>query len=189
MIMKHRHTRQQQRPKPASRNRRLEVDKTADEQPFSSAANTKKRAAHSMKAEGGKTKPRLDKFRRGGRQRPKKYDDGGTVSGYPVADATTADPIVDAILNIPSTQRQLATEGMQQMGRGVGQIESGSGDPREVANGVGNVALGGMGYVGSWPNAALRGIVGKGLANIRQQITDYQNQTATKDKPQDALGD
>ena len=35
---------------------------------------------HHMKAEGGRTKLRLDKFRRGGR-RTKRFDDGGTASG------------------------------------------------------------------------------------------------------------
>ena len=35
---------------------------------------------HSMRAEGGRTKLGLDKFRRGGR-RPKRYDDGGVAGG------------------------------------------------------------------------------------------------------------
>jgi hypothetical protein len=75
--MKHRHTRQQQRLKTASRNRRLEVDKTADEQPSSGVAKFKKSSMLHMKAEGGRTKHRLDKFRRGGR--PKRFEDGGTT--------------------------------------------------------------------------------------------------------------
>ena len=76
--MKHRHTRQQQRLKPASRNRRPEVEKTADEQPFSSAVNIKKHSMLHMKAEGGRTKHRLDKFKRGGRT--KRFADGGATS-------------------------------------------------------------------------------------------------------------
>ena len=73
--MKHRHVRQQQRLKTASRNRRLEVDKAADEQP--SSDKVKKSSMLHMKAEGGRTKHRLDKFRRGGR--PKRFEDGGTT--------------------------------------------------------------------------------------------------------------
>ena len=78
--MKHRHTRQQQRLKTASRNGRLEVDKTAEEQPSSGAGKAKRRAAHHMHAEGKRPEPRLDKFRRGGR-RPKRFDDGGVAGG------------------------------------------------------------------------------------------------------------
>jgi hypothetical protein len=78
--MKHRHVRQQQRPKIASQSRRSEVQEALDEQPHSSTGNAKKRAAHQMRAEGGKTKHRLDKFRRGGR-RTRWLDDGGTAGG------------------------------------------------------------------------------------------------------------
>jgi hypothetical protein len=73
--VKHRHVRQQQRLKTASRKRRLEVDKAADEQP--SSDKVKKSSMLHMKAEGGRTKHRLDKFRRGGR--PKRFEDGGTT--------------------------------------------------------------------------------------------------------------
>jgi hypothetical protein len=89
--MKHRHLRQQQRLKTASRNRRSEVDKTADEQPFSSAVNTKKRAAYHMKAEGGRTKHRLDKFRRGGRSR-NRYDNGGPAGSSAASTRSADDP-------------------------------------------------------------------------------------------------
>jgi hypothetical protein len=89
--MKHRHTRQQQRLKTASRNRRSEVDKTADEQPFSSAVNTKKRTAYHMKAEGGRTKHRLDKFRRGGRPR-NRFDNGGPASSSAGSTRSADDP-------------------------------------------------------------------------------------------------
>jgi hypothetical protein len=75
--VKHRHVRQQQRLKTASRNRRLEVDKAADEQPSSGVAKVKKSSMLHMKAEGGRTKHRQDKFRRGGP--PKRFEDGGTT--------------------------------------------------------------------------------------------------------------
>ena len=79
--MKHRHKlSQRQRQRPAPSSRRLEVDKTADEQPRSIASKLKKSSMHSMRAEGGRTKLRLDKFRRGGR-RTKRFDDGGAAAG------------------------------------------------------------------------------------------------------------
>ena len=78
--MKHRHTRQHQRLKPASRSRRPEVDKTAGEQPSSGVAKVKKSSMHHMKAEGGRTKHRLDKFKRGGRSRSRKADQAAASS-------------------------------------------------------------------------------------------------------------
>ena len=83
------------------------------------------------------------------------------------SDSDTAPHDYGSILSIPSTQRELATEGMHQMGRGVSQL--GSGEPWEMAKGAGNVALGGMGYVGSWPNAALREIVGKPISGVAEK--------------------
>ena len=89
--MKHRHTRQQQRQKTASRNRRLEVDKTADEQPSSGAGKAKKHSVHHMKAEGGRTKHRLDKFRRGGRSH-NRYDSGGSAASSAASTRSADDP-------------------------------------------------------------------------------------------------
>ena len=78
--MKHRHKlSQRQRQRATSQSRRSEAQET-DEQWRSSAGNTKSRAAHHMRAEGKRPKPRLDKFRRGGR-RSKRYDDGGVAGG------------------------------------------------------------------------------------------------------------
>lgn len=78
--MKHRHKlSQRQRQRATSQSRRSEAQET-DEQWRSSAGNAKSRAAHHMHAEGKRPKPRLDKFRRGGR-RPKRYDDGGSAGG------------------------------------------------------------------------------------------------------------
>ena len=77
--MKHRHRlAQAQRRKPSTRNRRPDVDEASDEQPRSGAGKAKKSSMHHMKAEGGRTKLRLDKFRRGGR-RTKRFDNGGTA--------------------------------------------------------------------------------------------------------------
>jgi hypothetical protein len=90
--MKHRHRlAQAQRHKPASRNKSFEVDEASDEQPHSSAGKAKKRTAHQMRAEGGKTKPRLDKFRRGGRPR-NRYDNGGPAGSTAGSTRSADDP-------------------------------------------------------------------------------------------------
>jgi hypothetical protein len=75
--VKHRHKlSQRQRQRAISQNRRSEVQEPLDEQPQPGRAKVK----HSMHADGGKTKPRLDKFRRGGR-RTRRLDDGGVAGG------------------------------------------------------------------------------------------------------------
>jgi hypothetical protein len=79
--VKHRHKlAQAQRRRAAPRNTRFEADEASDEQPQPRSSRAKSRATHHMKAEGGRTKHRLDKFRRGGRS-TKRYDDGGTAGG------------------------------------------------------------------------------------------------------------
>jgi hypothetical protein len=62
-----------------------------DEQPHSSAGKAKKRTAHHMKAEGGRTKLRLDKFRRGGRPR-NRYDNGGPAGSTAGSTRSADDP-------------------------------------------------------------------------------------------------
>lgn len=78
--MKHRHRLQQQRHKAASPGRRSEANEAADEQPQPSSSKAKRRVQLEMRAEGNRPKRRLDKFRRGGRQRSKKYDLGGAAA-------------------------------------------------------------------------------------------------------------
>jgi hypothetical protein len=51
-----------------------------DEQPKPSSSRAKRRVHLEVRAEGNRPKRRLDKYSRVGR-RPKRYDDGGTVSG------------------------------------------------------------------------------------------------------------
>ena len=89
--MKHRHRlAQRQRQRSASPSRRAEVEEM-DEQPHSSAGKAKKRTAHQMRAEGGKTKPRLDKFRRGGRPR-NRFDNGGPAGSSAASTRSADDP-------------------------------------------------------------------------------------------------
>jgi hypothetical protein len=90
--VKHRHKlAQAQRHKPASPSRRAEVYEETDEQPHSGAGKAKKRTAHQMRAEGGKTKHRLDKFRRGGRPR-NRYDNGGPAGSAAGSTRSADDP-------------------------------------------------------------------------------------------------
>jgi hypothetical protein len=90
--VKHRHKlAQAQRHKPASPSRRAKVYEETDEQPRSIAGKAKKRTAHQMRAEGGKTKPRLDKFRRGGRPR-NRYDNGGPAGSTAGSTRSADDP-------------------------------------------------------------------------------------------------
>jgi len=74
---------------------------------------------------------------------------------------TALEKAVEPITSLPSTYQGMVEESVGQMGRGVGQIATGQ--PWEVAKGVGNVALGGLGYVTSPINAPLHTIVGKPL--------------------------
>jgi hypothetical protein len=67
--------------------------------------------------------------------------------------------VTKPITSIPETYRRMVNESVGQMGRGVSQI--GSLQPWEMAKGVGNVALGGLGYLGAPINAPLHTIVGE----------------------------
>ena len=89
--MKHRHKlSQRQRQRATSQSRRAEAQET-DEQLHSSASKLKKSSMHSMRAEGGRTKLRLDKFRRGGR-RAKRYDNGGPAGSSAASTRSADDP-------------------------------------------------------------------------------------------------
>ena len=89
--MKHRHRlAQRQRQRAASQSRRAEAQET-DEQPRSGVGKAKKSSMHSMRAEGGRTKLRLDKFRRGGRSR-NRYDNGGPAGSSAASTRSADDP-------------------------------------------------------------------------------------------------
>jgi hypothetical protein len=102
--MKQRHKLQRQRPRPTSAQRRVEAYEEAKEQQQPSPSKVKRRSTYQGQAEGGRTKHRLDKFRRGGRQ-PKRFDDGG------IADASPARPPVLAYGNGPPAPPQLSSDG------------------------------------------------------------------------------
>ena len=95
---------QRRRQRPTSAQRRVEAYEEAKEQQQPSASKAKRRSTYQGQAEGGRTKHRLDKFRRGGRQ-PKRFDDGG------IADASPAKPPALAYGNGPPAPPQLSNDG------------------------------------------------------------------------------
>ena len=102
--MKQRHKLQRQRPRPASAKRRPATYEEANEQQQPSASKAKRRSTYQGQVEGGRTKHRLDKSRRGGRQ-PKRFDDGG------IADASPAKPPALAYGNGPPAPPQIGNDG------------------------------------------------------------------------------
>jgi hypothetical protein len=83
------------------------------------------------------------------------------------------------ITSLPETYRKTVHESLGQMGQGVEQIKSGQ--PWEVAKGLGNVALGGMGYVGAPISAPIHTIVGKPVeevTGIPSEYTDFATSLA-----------
>jgi muramidase (phage lysozyme) len=68
------------------------------------------------------------------------------------------------ITTYPETQRQMAQESYDQMAQGAGQVKeaiTGEYAPGTLLKGVGNAAMGALGYIGSPVNAALRTVVGQ----------------------------
>jgi hypothetical protein len=102
--MRQRHKLKRQRPRATSAKRLPDAYEEAKEQQQPSASKAKRRATYQGQAEGGRTKHRLDKFRRGGRQ-PKRFDDGG------IADASPAKPPALAYGNGPPAPPQLSSDG------------------------------------------------------------------------------
>ena len=102
--MKQRHKLQRQRPRPASAKRRPEAYEEANEQQQLSASKAQRRSTYQGQVEGGRTKHRLDKLRRGGRQ-PKRYDDGG------IADASPAKPPALAFGDGPPAPPRISNDG------------------------------------------------------------------------------
>lgn len=105
------------------------------------------------------------------------------------------------ITTYPSTQAEMARSGVNRMGEGVDQIKSGvnlamdtearakmteteqaAAGPLSMAKGVGNVALGGLEYVGSPVSAAFRTLLGKpveDVTGIPKEYTEFGAMLAT----------
>ena len=91
-------------PETGIRKRRPATYEEANEQQQPSASKAKRRSTYQGQVEGGRTKHRLDKSRRGGRQ-PKRFDDGG------IADASPAKPPALAYGNGPPAPPQIGNDG------------------------------------------------------------------------------
>jgi hypothetical protein len=123
----------------------------------------------------------------------------------PVAPKGALGKALEPITTFFPTQQQFAREGVQQMGEGVGQVASGvrsalnpnaaapaESDNRpdwlkkaaptndqgltDILKGVGNTAAGGLGFIGSYPNAALRTFAGKPIeenTGIPKEYTEF----------------
>ena len=78
----------------------------------------------------------------------------------PSAAPSALEKAVEPITSYPATYNQMNKDARQQIGQGIGQLES----PQsgwDIAKGIGNVGLGTLGYVSSPISAALRTVVGK----------------------------
>jgi hypothetical protein len=82
------------------------------------------------------------------------------------------------ITSLPSTYKEMVQESTGQMGRGLEQITSPDSSLWERAKGVGNVAIGGLGYLGAPINAPLRTIIGQPIQNITGIPREYTEFTA-----------
>ncbi len=97
---------------------------------------------------------------------------------------------ISPITDFPSYYKQFRQEAQNQVGRGIEQLKSGAGAATtptpegatgveraagavDLARGIGNVALGSLGYVGAPINAALRSVVGKPLENVTGVPKEY----------------
>jgi hypothetical protein len=89
--MRHRHKlSQRQRQRAAPQSRHAEAQET-DEQLQAGSSRPKKGATPQMHAEGNRPRPRLDKFRRGGRSR-NRYDNGGPAGSTAGSTRSADDP-------------------------------------------------------------------------------------------------
>lgn len=83
------------------------------------------------------------------------------------------------ITSYPETYQRMNQEAWEQVSHGLGQIGQG---PLETAKGVGNVALGSVGYVASPISAAYRSVVGQPIEDVTgipREYTEFAAQLAT----------
>lgn len=88
----------------------------------------------------------------------------GEIQGPPQAPVNVVQKALEPITSYPTTQAQMAQESYDQLAKGAGQVKDaivGNYNPAKLLSGVGNAAMGGIGYVASPINAALRTLAGK----------------------------
>ena len=101
---------------------------------------------------------------------------------------TAAEKAVSPITEYPRNYTEMNKEARDQISRGAGQLYEGAfgsgimGDVGKFAGGLGNVALGTLGYVGSPISAAYRSVIGQpveDVTGIPREYTEFASQLAT----------
>ena len=101
---------------------------------------------------------------------------------------TAAEKAVSPITEYPRNYEEMRKEAQQQVSRGAGQLYEGAfgsgvmGDVGRFASGLGNVAMGGLGYVASPVNALYRSVIGQpveDVTGIPREYTEFGAQLAT----------
>lgn len=91
------------------------------------------------------------------------FDPGEFAASKP-APLTPLQNITKPVTDIPSEIRAAGQEGAKQFGTGVSQLESG--DPWEMAKGVGNTLLGAYGYTFAPVSGTIHSLVGQPVENV-----------------------
>ena len=127
----------------------------------------------------------LSKFPDAGRQAAAPADDHGLVHRQAM---TPAEKAVSPITEYPRNYEEMRKEAEQQFSRGAGQVYEGAfgsglqGDLPKFSGGLGNMALGALGYVGSPISAAYRSVIGQpveDVTGIPREYTEFASQLAT----------
>jgi hypothetical protein len=96
--------------------------------------------------------------------------------------------VLSPITEYPRNYDEMRKEAQHQMSTGVGQLKSGlldhgiAGDVPEFVSGLGNTALGALGYVGSPISAAYRSVIGQPIEDVTgipREYTEFGAQLAT----------
>jgi hypothetical protein len=109
---------------------------------------------------------------------PQPAPESRNPEGPPAPPVNMVQKALEPITDYPATQSQMANESYDQMARGAGQVKEaivGDYAPAKLLSGVGNVALGGIGYVASPINAALRTVAGKPIEenfDVPKELTE-----------------
>jgi hypothetical protein len=110
------------------------------------------------------------------------------MQGPPRAPVNVVEKVLEPITSYPATYNEMNREAREQMSRGVGQLQSAASSEDimgypvsagerawEAAKGAGNIALGGVGYVASPLNAAIRTVASKPIEEnfgVPHEVTD-----------------
>jgi hypothetical protein len=116
----------------------------------------------------------------GAPSQPQATEPSARITVGPQQPRSMLDTALQPITEYGPTYNTMRRDAQDQMGRGVGQLRSPQG-PEDIAYGVGNVAFGGLGYVASPINAAIRSFVGRPIeqnTGIPAEYTDFATSLA-----------